>query len=364
MIRAAVTSSVDGPVHIEELLIDDPGPGEVLVKIRASGICHTDFLAPQIVPLPAVLGHEGAGEVIAVGDGVDSVAIGDRVVGSYGYCGQCPRCQSGAPYHCSDFSRIQLGSRRHELPPLHRADGTPVSGAFFEQSSFATHALMTARNVVPVTQDVPFEYLAPLGCGVLTGFGSVSNVFRPSPGQGIVVLGAGGVGLPAVMAAKLAGCDPIVAIDVKPARLALARELGATHAIDGLAEDIVASVRDLTHGGADFCLETVGQAATFNLAIDMAKSGGTCGFVVVPNLGQPFEIRNGRALLSLTLAGIIEGRAAPGSLIGHLASLIAAGELPMDRYTTTFEFDDVNEALAAGQTGSAAKPVLRMPATS
>lgn len=361
-IHAAVTHSKDGGIRIEELLIDDPGPGEVLVRVRASGICHTDLLAPQIVALPAVFGHESTGDVIAVGEGVQAVRPGDRVVGCYGYCGHCIQCRRGAPFHCKDFSTIQLGSRRGDSPALRRPDGTPISASFFEQSGFATHALMTERNVVRVPEGALPEHLAPLGCGMLTGYGGVSQAFAPAPGSSLVVIGAGGVGLPALMAARAAGCDPIIAVDTLPARLELACEVGASHTFAAGVEDLGAAVRGVIGDGADFVLATVGEAAVFNSMIDLARPGGTCGFVAVPNLGQPFELCNGRALLSLNLVGIIEGRAEPHLMIRDLATRIGAGELPMDSYTTVFEFDDIARALQAAKAGEVAKAVLRMPA--
>ena len=359
-VRAAVTVAANDPVRIEDLFLDDPGPGEVLVQLGASGICHTDFLAPRIVPLPAVFGHEGAGRVLAVGDGVTAVQPGDRVVGSYGCCGACSQCLSGETYHCADFSTLQLGARRAGAPALHRPDGTPVSGAFFEQSSFATHALMTERNVVQVADGVPDEFLAPLGCGVLTGFGAVSRVFAPQPGQSLVVFGAGGVGLAAIMAARLAGCDPIIAVDILPARLEMAREFGASHALDGRAAGLDDQIRRVSRGGVDFSLETVGQAETFNRAVVAPRTGGTCGIVALPNIGGAFEITSGRPLLKLNLIGIIEGRSRPQDLIPTLVELIASGDLPMARYTTVFDFEEVNAALAAGRSGKVAKPVLRI----
>jgi len=359
-IEAAVTTTADGPVMLERLRIAEPGPGEVLVELLASGICHTDFLAPQIVPLPAVLGHEGAGRVVAVGDGVASVAPGDLVAASYGWCGQCPRCTGGEMYHCRDFSGIQLGSRRSGSPALHRPDGTPVSASFFEQSSFATHAIMTERNVVSMPADIPPEYLAPLGCGVITGFGAVSNVLALRAGESLAVFGAGGVGLAAIMAAAQVGAGAIIAVDVKPARHALARSLGATHTVDGHADSVPDAIREIVPDGVDCVLETVGQAGTFNSAVQCARPGGRCAVVAVPNLGQAFELSSGRPLLTLQLTGVIEGRADPRTFLPRLAELIREGRLPMDRYVTRFPFAEINGALDAARNGEAAKAVVTM----
>jgi len=360
-ILAAVTTAADKPPAIEALTLDAPGPGELLVEIRASGICHTDFLAPQIMPLPAVLGHEGAGIVRAAGDGVQGLQPGDHVVGSYGYCGHCSRCASGEPFHCQDFSSIQLGTRRAGLPALHRPDGTAVNAAFFEQSSFATHALMTARNAIKVPQDIPFAQLAPLGCGVITGYGAVRRVLAAKPGQSIAVMGVGGVGLAAVMAARLAGCGPIIAVDIKRSRLDAALGFGATHAVDASNDDAAAQIRAICAGGADLALETVGQASSLNHAIESLRSGGRCGVIAVPNLGRAFEVRSGRPLLTIDLVGVIEGRADPRVMIPELAALVRSGDLPLDRYTTTFEFSQIAEALEAAKSGQVAKAVLVMP---
>ena len=363
-IRAAVTHSSNGDVAIEELTLDSPGPGEVLVRVQASGICHTDFLAPKVMPLPAVLGHEGTGEVVEVGEGVSGIRQGDRVVGSYGCCGRCDNCVAGETFHCQDFSTIQLGSRRADSAALHRADGTPVSGAFFEQSSFATHALMTERNCVRVDTRLPAEYLAPLGCGVITGFGAVKAALKPQAGQSLLVIGAGGVGLSAVMAARIAGCDPIIAIDLLPARLEQARAFGATHLLRGDEPNLLESIHALCPGGVDFGLETVAGAATFNLGLQATRAGGRFGVVALPNMGGAFEISSGRPLLKLDIVGIIEGRCRPQDTIPELVALIEQGELPMSEYVSVFDFDDIAAALAAGRSGNVAKPVLRMPALS
>ena len=344
-IRAAVTRSSDGETAIEDLILDGPGPGEVLVRIQASGICHTDFLAPQIMPLPTVLGHEGTGEVIEVGEGVTGFRPGDRVVGSYGCCGRCDNCTSGETFHCRDFQTIQLGSRRSDSPALHRSDGTPVSGAFFEQSSFATHALMTERNCVRVETTLPPEYLAPLGCGVLTGFGAVDAVLQPRPGQSLLVIGAGGVGLSAIMAARILGCDPIIAIDVLPARLEQARAFGATRVLDGGQPDLLGSVHACCPDGVDFSLETVSGEATFNLGLQATRAGGRFGVVALPNMGAAFEISSGRPLLRVDIVGIIEGRSRPQDLIPRLVGLIERDELPMADYVSVFEFDDIEDCL-------------------
>lgn len=360
LITAAVTVDLDGGYVQETLQLDEPGAGEVLVEIQASGICHTDLLAPRIMPLPAVLGHEGAGIVRALGPGVTGLAVGDHVVGSYGSCGGCARCRAGEPFHCREFSSLQLGARRQSVPPLQRLDGTPVHGAFFEQSSFASMALMTARNAIRVPAELPMEQLAPLGCGVLTGYGAVTEVLRAQPGQSLVVFGAGGVGLAAIMAARLAGCDPIIAVDRLPGRLALALELGASHAVDAAGGEVLARLKALCGDGADLSVETVGQAETLNCAVEILRPGGSCGVVAVPNLGGPFELQNGRALLTRNVLGIIEGRSPPAAMIPRLAALIAAGRLPMDRYVSCFAFDDLAVALQAVRDGSVAKAVLRM----
>jgi aryl-alcohol dehydrogenase len=229
-IVAAVIETGGAPFRLESLELGPIQADEARVRIAACGICHTDLLirgGSFPTPMPVVLGHEGAGVVEEVGAAVTRVAPGDRVVLSYASCGTCRTCATGRPYYCAEFGARNFGGARSDGTTALSRNGQPVHSHFFGQSSFATHAAVTERSLVRLPDDVPFEIAAPLGCGVQTGAGGVLNVLRPQAGAAIAVFGVGGVGLSAVMAAALTGCGTIVAVDVKPARLELARELGA-----------------------------------------------------------------------------------------------------------------------------------------
>ena len=231
-IRAAVLPAPHSSFAIEELELDEPRSNEVLVRIVATGICHTDLSVVEQdlpAPTPIVLGHEGAGVVERVGSDVRHVAPGDHVVLTFPSCGTCAKCVAGRAYFCEQILALALAGVRTDGSPTVRASDHPVCGCFFGQSSFATHALAYARNTVKVPREAPLEMLAPLGCGIQTGAGTVLNVLKPGGSDTIAVFGCGAVGLAAVMAAHLSGCRTIIAVDRVDSRLELARDLGATH---------------------------------------------------------------------------------------------------------------------------------------
>lgn len=234
--RAAVVESGGAPFTLSDVTLDEPAPHEALVRMVATGLCHTDLGVASgglPFPLPGVLGHEGAGVVEAVGSAVTGVAPGDHVVLSFTSCGDCRNCDGGHPAYCAGWLPLNLlGGRRADGTSTISRDGEPLGGHFFGQSSFAERALVDERSLVKVDQDVPLESIAPLGCGVQTGVGAVWNVLKPVTGSTIVVLGAGAVGLSAVMAAALTPATTIVAVDRFGERLTLARELGATHTVN------------------------------------------------------------------------------------------------------------------------------------
>ena len=233
-ITAAVVREKGGPFIIEDVELDDPRPDEILVRMVATGICHTDVtLRNNPLTLPIVLGHEGAGIVEKVGACVTKVKPGDAVVLSYVYCGHCSNCREGLPAYCTQSVTATFGGVRSDGTTTLSANGRKIHGNFFGQSSLATYALTYENNVIKVRPDAPLELLGPLGCGIQTGAGAVINSLRVKAGSTIAVFGLGSVGLSAVMAARIAGCPKIVGVDVKPNRLDLASELGATHVLDG-----------------------------------------------------------------------------------------------------------------------------------
>lgn len=360
-ILAAVHRAPDRPPQIETLELDAPRADEVVVRIAAAGICHTDLFAPRVYPLPAVLGHEGAGEVVAVGAAVTKVRPGDPVVMTFGSCGRCVLCVGGSPAYCEHGHHLQFGGTRADgTRTLRDAQGF-VTGSFFQQSSFATHALGTERSVVRIPDALPFELAAPLGCGIQTGAGAVLNNLAVRAGASLAVFGVGSVGLAAVMAARIARALPIIAVDVHGARLALARELGATHTVDASREDAVAAIREITQGGAAHSFETAGQASSLEAAILCLRRKGVCAIATVPKLGEPYPM----TLLPLLVGGksivsVLEGDSVPDVFIPQLAQWVLTGDMPIGKLTTNYRFEDVAIALDDAHAGRVIKPVLRM----
>src|SRR3989454_9590365 len=259
-ITAAVVSASDQPFTLEELELDEPHDDEVLVRIIATGLCHTDLAmrAVPIMPFPLVLGHEGAGIVERVGSQVTRVQPGDHVVLSFFTCAVCENCRKGNAAYCDRFldqffPGVYTGTRPDGSHFLHRGD-EPVSGGFFSQSSFGTYALARERNPIKVPRDLPIELLGPLGCGIQTGAGGVMNSLRATLGSSMVIFGVGSVGLSAVMAARAVGCTTIIGVDLKSQRLGLARPLGATHTINPAETDTGEEIRRITGGGGHHSL--------------------------------------------------------------------------------------------------------------
>jgi aryl-alcohol dehydrogenase len=360
-IQAWVHRAADAPPLLESVELDTPRPDEVRVRLAASGICHTDLFAPRRCRLPAVFGHEGAGIVEAVGSAVTKLRPGDRVALTFGSCGVCTHCACGAPAYCVQGHDLQFGGARGDGSATLSTAGVPVHGSFFQQSSFATHALATERNAVRIPDELPLELAGPLGCGIQTGAGAVLNTLACPAGSSLAVFGAGSVGLSAIMAAKLAGCGQIIAVDVLPGRLALARELGATQALDAREGDVAGRIRSLTGGGANFAVETAGAEQSFRDSIDCLALRGVCGLCTVPRLGAPIEFTPLSILRGRTVTGVLEGSSVPDRFIPRLASLYLGGQLPYDRLVSFYDFADLPRALDDAEHGRVVKAVVRMP---
>lgn len=362
-INAAVSRDNEASPQIETVELDDPKPGEVLVRVVAAGICHTDFLfhgafGSNFSTKPMVLGHEGAGVIEKVGVGVRGLEVGDHVVLSGNSCGHCPSCESGRTVYCEDMVKLCWSGRRADGTSPLGQNGQPISGAFFGQSSFATHAIASERTAVKVPNDVPLHLLGPLACGMVTGAGSVLEALRLQPGQSIVVFGVGAVGLAAVMAAAIAGASQIVAVDVHEQRLELARSLGATDTVrsDSQATD---ALRRLRPKGFDFSLITAPPAAVFDAATACLAVEGTAGYVIPPNgdwVPNMFQLMTG----GRKLQGIIGGNANPKTFIPLMIEFWRQGRFPFDRLITEFPFRDIRTAWDKYREGSVVKPVLRM----
>ncbi len=259
-IRAAVLRGSWQPLSIESLEMEGPRADEVLVRIVASGVCHTDISFCEFWEAedPVVLGHEGAGIVEETGEAVKGLKPGDHVVLSYQSCGHCSSCRSGHPADCNFFYELNFGFQRIDgSNALHRSG---VRGHFFGQSSFATHSLATERNLVRVPKNLSLEMLAPLGCGMQTGSGTVMNSLKVRAGKSIIILGTGSVGLAAVMAARIKGAAPVIGVDINAMRLRMALQLGATHVIDPRRKSLARAIRAITGKGVDYAVETTGLA--------------------------------------------------------------------------------------------------------
>ncbi len=348
-VRAAVLRPPGGPLKIERLQMEGPRADEVLVRLIASGICHTDIgFCEGGARGPVVLGHEGAGVVERAGEKVRGVKPGDHVVLSYQSCGHCPACRRGHPAGCEHFWKANFGFAR--LDGSNAFQGG-VRGHFFGQSSFATHTLATERNLVKVSKSLPLELLAPLGCGLQTGAGTVLNSLAVKAGSSLAVFGTGAVGLAAVMAARLARARTIIAVDINPRRLKLALELGATHSIDNRNADLARSIAAITGGGADYIVETSG--ALCSEAADLLNPRGTAALLT--GVSGPDWLPGGRRVLS-----VIEGDAVPQLFIPKLIKLHQDGCFPFDRLVKFYRFAEINRAIADARRGDTIKPVLRM----
>ncbi len=362
-IRAAVIRKKGGPFQIETLTLDDPRPEEVLVRIVATGMCHTDMVARDqlyTVPLPVVLGHEGAGIVERVGGGVKKVAPGDHVVLTYMWCGHCTPCLNGDLTYCANFYPLNFGGTREDGSTATRDKQGAVHDHFFGQSSFGTFALAHERNVVKVPANAPLEFLGPLGCGIQTGAGAVINALKVKPGSSFAAFGGGAVGLSAVMAARVAGATTIIAADVVPSRLVLAMELGATHTVNSRETDPVEAVRRITGGGGDFTLESSGRPAVLRQAIDALAIKGVCGIVGAPALGTEasFDV-NGVMTTGKTILGIIEGDSVPDLFIPRLVALHTQGRFPFDKLVKFYDLEHINQAAEDSEKGITIKPIVR-----
>ena len=366
-IMAAVAHRAGGDLELAPVFLDPPRADEVLVRIAAAGICHTDAVVQGgslPMPFPAVFGHEGVGTVEAVGAGVTTLAPGDRVVLTFDHCGACPACRRDAPSHCARFFPRNFSGRRADGSTTMRGERGAVHGSFFGQSSFATHALCSTANAIRVDTDLPAHLLAPLGCGIQTGAGAIVNSFALPAGATLAVIGVGAVGLAAVMAARAAGAGRIVACDRNPGRLALAAELGATEVADTGGQDMAEALRARAPDGFDYILDTTGAMAVIAAAIGALAPGGTCGVIGAAPSGEAALQFNYRDFLvhAKRVVAIIEGDANPRAFIPRLVAMMEAGTLPLERLVATYRFTDINRALDDLDAGRVVKPVLVMDA--
>ena len=359
---AGVVRTVGATFSIEEITLPDCGAREVIVALAGTGMCHTDLAVRDgrlyETPFPIVLGHEGAGTVTAVGADVTSLRPGDQVVLSFRSCHACPQCIAGNVAYCTRTLALNYGSGAGGSEPSGRlADGRPVHTRFFGQSSFAGHAVVAEQSAVTVNAGSDLIWLGPLGCSVQAGAGAVINVARPAPGDSAVIFGLGAGGLSAAIAAKLAGCAPVIAVDRLASRLSLAEELGADLCLSP-DDDVVRTVRRATGGGATFSFDCTGIPAVLPDAVRLLDRLGTCVVVgaVPPRSQSPLD--SSQLLAGRTIRGTTAGDSNPRIFIPRLVALWRAGKLPVERLATVFALADIEQAAAAMESGDILKPIV------
>jgi S-(hydroxymethyl)glutathione dehydrogenase/alcohol dehydrogenase len=356
--QGAVFHEIGGPIAVEDLGLRDPAEGEVRIAIRAAGLCHSDVSAingTYPTPRPTVLGHEGAGYVDALGAGVRSLKEGDAVVVStLANCGRCPACDVGRPTLCHN-------PPRPGTPFTFR--GQPAYN-FANASTFAEHTVVKESSAIPIPREMPMAQAALIGCGIITGVGAVLNRAKVEAGQTMGVFGAGGIGLNILQGGVLAGARRIIAVDLVPAKLAWARQFGATDVIDGREGDPIARVKELTGGrGVDHAFEAVGHVAAIDQAFQSLAPGGTLTIVGVPKLDARADflvnaLRTDRAIL-----GCRYGTARPHNDFPMLADLYLRGKLKIDELVTRrYRLDEINRAMDDLERGELARGVFELGA--
>lgn len=362
---AALTPHANAPFVIEPITVDAPQAGEVLVDIKAVGICHSDLVMVAGAfgtRFPAVFGHEGAGLVEAVGEGVTKVKPGDKVLLTFTSCGACARCRDNDPSYCKHFTAMNMACAREDgSTRLHRG-GEAISDNFFGQSSFASKAIATERNVIRLDDDADLAMLAPLGCGIQTGAGAVMRSLEAKAGQSLVVIGGGSVGLSALLGGRIAGCSPIILVEPQARRRDLGLSLGADHAIDPAAGDLAEQVRAVLPEGADLVVDTSGNLGALCAALGMIANKGRLGLVGLPgalDAALPVPIIQWLTQGG-TVRGIVEGDSDPDTFLPELIAHHKAGRLPFDRFVTIYPFAQINGAIDDAHSGKAVKVVLTL----
>ncbi len=359
--KAAVLNDYEQPLSIEEVRIDAPRAREVKVRIGATGVCHSDYhliKGEWRYGVPMILGHEAAGVVEEVGPDVTSVTPGDHAILSFRpSCGSCRLCTIGRSVMCEGYTGNRFMMHDGTARVHRNGEDLLVMG---RMGSFAEYVVMPAEQVIPVRKDVPMEVLALIGCAVTTGVGAVINAAKVEPGASVAVIGCGGVGLNVIQGCRIAGAATIIAVDIAPQKLDLAAAFGATHQIDAGRQDVVSTVRRLTHGGADYAFEVIGNTRTIRQAYDSIHRGGTA--VVVGEAAPGDEVKIDAFTLPMmekTLKGSFYGSTRPRVDMPKLIDLYVAGKLKLDELITrTVRLDEVNEAFAAMERGEVARSVI------
>lgn len=354
--RQAVLREVKGPVVVEDVDVDEPGPQEVLIRTAAAGVCHTDLSVVNgtIERAPVALGHESAGIVERVGSLVTYVRPGDHVVTCPSlFCGRCEYCLTGRPVLCQREGLLRPPGVKGRVS----LDGAPLP-QFSEIGSFGEYLLVHEHSLVKIREDMPLDRAALLGCGVTTGLGAVFNTAKVAPGTTVAVIGCGGVGLSIVQGARIAGARQIIAVDLFPARRDLALELGATHAVDPADGDPVEQVIELTQGGVDHGIEAVGRTDTAEQAFQMLRPGGTAT-IVGAVIGKKIQIDGSHLIRERRIQGSLIGSNRFRVDIPRMVELYLQGRLRLDEVMTAhFKLEQINEAFATAERGEGARTVI------
>lgn len=355
--KAVVSFGVGQPVRVTDVLVKDPGPGEVRVALRAAGLCHSDVSVLDGTipyPTPVVLGHEGAGIVEAVGPGVTSVREGDTILlSTLAHCGRCPACDVGRPTECRN-APSPVSTKPFTV------DGTPAY-QFANTSTFTERTVIREQSAIPIDPRVPFDRACLIGCGVMTGFGAVVNRAKVETGATMAVFGVGGIGLNCVQGGVLSGAAKIIAVDVSEQKLEWARRFGATHTINSAEVDPVEAIRDLTTGGADYTFEAVGNIEVIRQALAALGPGGALTIVGVPKIGTSFDFVVQALYQNKAILGCRYGTARPRRDFALLADLYLQGRLKIDELITShYALDDFDRALEDLRSGQLARGVFVM----
>ncbi|MFT8414072.1 MAG: NAD(P)-dependent alcohol dehydrogenase [Oenococcus oeni] len=360
-IKTAVASTKGQPLVVTEAVLDEPKANEVLVEIKATGVCHTDAAGRDlaVTPYPVALGHEGAGIVKKIGSAVTTVKPGDHVVLSFAHCGKCVNCLSGHPANCIHLNELCFGGSNYDGSyRIHDLEGKDIS-TFFGQSSFSDYSVADEHNVVKVDKTVDINLLGPLGCGFQTGAGAVLNYLKPKFGSSIVIFGTGAVGLAALMAAKIENLNHIIAVDIHDNRLSIAKELGASEVINSKKEDVEAAIEKIIPGGADYTIDTTGVAAVIKNAVHVLKAAGKCIFLGMTG-DVTFNIQEEVMGEAKQLIGIVEGDSVPQLFIPQLIDYYKKGLFPFDKLVKFYNFKDINQAFTDSATGEVIKPIVKI----
>lgn len=363
-IKAAISRGAGQPFSVETVMLEEPRNDEILVRVAGVGLCHSDLLARDAIipiPQPSLLGHEGAGVVVAVGAAVSSIKKDDHVVLTFASCGSCRQCDNDDLAYCAHSGPLNYsGGRPDGSKAVRTRDGEAVSSHFFGQSSFGSMALAYESNAIVIDRDLPIEIMGPLGCGVQTGAGAIMNTLNCVPGSSLLILGGGSLGLSALLAAVVQGCATIIVSELHAERRALALELGATHVIDPGSEDVTEAVRAVLPAGIDYAFDTTGIASVAGQAVTSLGMRGKLAIAGVPmnpesHVGVPILPLVG---MGQTVMGVVEGDSQPATFIPKLVALYRKGKFPFDRFVKTYSLDQINDAISDHTQGHCVKAVL------